>query len=270
MDQRAVDFVRCLRAAGIRVSLAEAQDAFQAMDSVGVFERAIFMEALRATLVKEHKDWAAFDYFFPLFFDQNTPPMVDMTQELSPEQQQMLQQALQSLLGSNEALQRLLDKLQQGQPFSGEELDQMGQHVGLPNANSFYQQSLYDRRMQREAALDQVRDLIEQLMEALREMGMSDAAREEIREMMEANADALAEQLANYTGLSVAERVAEQEPEPKPDVMDMPFQQLTPEEANLVRDEIRRLAVRLRARAALRQRRASDGQLDPKRTIATT
>ena len=91
MDKRTVDFIRCLRAAGVRISLAESEDAFNALDEVGIFQRALFMESLRATLIKEHKDWEAFDHFFPLFFDQNNPPMWDMTQELTSEQQEMLQ-----------------------------------------------------------------------------------------------------------------------------------------------------------------------------------
>jgi uncharacterized protein len=54
MDKRTVDFIRCLRAAGIRISLAETQDALRAMDELGVMDRDSFREGLRTTLVKEH------------------------------------------------------------------------------------------------------------------------------------------------------------------------------------------------------------------------
>ncbi|HLA45863.1 MAG TPA: VWA domain-containing protein, partial [Aggregatilineales bacterium] len=121
--------------------------------------------------------------------------------------------------------------------------------------------------MQRQARLDQVRDLMEQLLEQLREMGMSDEALDEIRDMMESNAEALAEQIANFAGSSIAQNMADREPEAKKDVQDLDFQYLTAEEAEQVREEIRRLAAKLRARAALRQKRAKDGNIDPKRTI---
>lgn len=267
MDKRTVDFIRCLRAAGVRISLAESQDAMRALDEVGLYSKDIFRECLRTTLVKEQQDFTAFDHFFPLFFEQNTPPMWDMSQELTPEQQQQLREALQSLMGDDEALKNLLKHLMEGREFSQDEMDQMAQNTGMQDADSQYQQQWFNRRMQREAALDQLRDLMEQLLEQLRAMGMSEEAIDEIREMMEENAASLAEQIAQYTGLNIAQNMAEKEPDPKQDVQDLNFQHLTPEEAELVRDEIRRLAARLRARASLRQKHTKDGDIDPKQTI---
>jgi hypothetical protein len=267
MDQRTIDFIRCLRAAGIRISLAESQDAMRAVDELGVADRDVFHDTLHTTLIKEHHDDDIFDHFFPLFFDTGTPPMWDMTQELTPEQAAMLQQALQSLTGDNEALQQLMQQLMEGQQFSPEQLDQMGQMAGLFNADNMRHEDWFNRRMQRQARLDQVRDLIEQLLDQLRQMGMSDDALDDIRDMMEANADALAEQIAQFTGSSIADNMTRQPPEPKPDVQDLDFQHLTADEAEQIRQEIRRLAAKLRARAALRQKRAKDGNLDPKRTI---
>jgi uncharacterized protein with von Willebrand factor type A (vWA) domain len=267
MDKRTIEFIRCLRAAGVRISLAESQDAMMAVDTLGVSEREGFRDALRVTLIKDNPDNTAFDHFFPLFFDKNTPPMTDMGEELSPDQMEALREALQALMGDREALQELMRQLMEGRPFSQEELDQMGQQTGLPMADSMYQENWFNRRMQRLANLDQLRDLLDQLMEMLREMGMSDQARQEIRDLMEANAEALAEQLSKYTGSSIAERMSEQEPEARQDVQDLDFQYMTAEQAEQVRDEIRRLAARLRSRAALRQKRANDGQIDPKKTI---
>jgi uncharacterized protein with von Willebrand factor type A (vWA) domain len=49
--------------------------------------------------------------------------------------------------------------------------------------------------------------------------------------------------------------------------MHRPFRRLSEEEADALRDEVRRLAARLRSRAALRHRRGKKGVLDPKATI---
>ncbi len=49
--------------------------------------------------------------------------------------------------------------------------------------------------------------------------------------------------------------------------MNRPFRRLSEEEADALRDEVRRLAARLRSRAALRHRRGKKGVLDPKATI---
>src|SRR5258706_15929449 len=61
--------------------------------------------------------------------------------------------------------------------------------------------------------------------------------------------------------------MAEQEkPEPQ-DLMQTPFQYLSSEDADALRDELKRLAAKLRSRSALRQKRAKDGNPDPKATI---
>ena len=61
MEERMVDFVHALRASGVRVSLAESEDAFRASAFVGVAERSRFQGALRLTLVKEEKDLETFE-----------------------------------------------------------------------------------------------------------------------------------------------------------------------------------------------------------------
>ena len=56
MEDRVVEFIRGLRAAGVRVSLSESIDAMQAIGVLGIQDKDIFRESLRATLVKEHDD----------------------------------------------------------------------------------------------------------------------------------------------------------------------------------------------------------------------
>ncbi len=267
MDKRIVEFIRTLRAAGVRISVAESADAMRAADHIGLFEREEFRNALKTTLVKEHTDGDTFEHFFPLFFDSGAPPMFNMEQELTPEQQQMLQQALQSMMGNQQALQQLLDQLMKGQQLSQEQLDQLGQMTGLPNADGMNQDPYYQRMMQRALGLQQLQELLEQLREQLAEMGMSEEAIDDVMEMMEANRDALAEQLSKYVGSSIAKQMAEQPPEEKPDLMNTPFQYLSSEDVDTLRDEVKRLAARLRSRASLRQKRAKSGKPDPKSTI---
>ncbi len=267
MDKRIVEFIRTLRAAGVRISVAESADAMEAADTIGLVDREIFRDALKTTLVKEHSDWAAFDHFFPLFFDTGAPPMFNMEQELSPDQQDMLQQALQSMMGNMEALRQLLDQMMRGQQMSQEQLDQLGQMTGLPNADSQRQDPYYQRMMQRAMGMQQLQELLEQLEAQLEAMGMSQEAIDDIMQMMEANRDALAEQISKYVGSSIAKQMAEQPPEEKPDLMNTPFQYLSSEDVETLRDEIKRLASRLRSRASLRQKRAKDGKPDPKSTI---
>src|SRR5258708_7173357 len=263
MDKRVVEFIRTLRAAGVRISVAESADAMDAIDELGIFERDLFRSALKTTLVKESTDHPTFEHFFPLFFDTGAPPMFNMEQELTPDQQDMLQQALQSMMGNMEALQQLLQQMMRGQQLSQEQLDQLGQMVGLPNADSQYQDSYYQRMMQRALGMQQLQEMLEQLMEQLQEMGMSDEAIEQIMEMMEANRDALAEQIQKYVGSSIARQMADQPPPEKPDLMNTPVQYVSSEDADALRDELKRLAAKLRSRSPLRQKRPTAGNPHP-------
>jgi uncharacterized protein with von Willebrand factor type A (vWA) domain len=267
MDQRMVDFIRALRAAGVRISLAESQDAMFAVDHVGAYNRDYFRSTLRATLVKENRDQPIFDYFFPLFFSSGQPPMQNIPENLSPQDQQKLQEALRSLAGNMKALKDLLRQLLQGQPFSKEQLEQMADQAGLNQGSEMYQRQWFERRMNHQAGMQQLQDLIEQLLEELREMGMSEAALDELRQQLQENAQGLSEQISQYVGATLAEQMAQQEPQPKPDLLDVPFSQLGQSEVDAIRDEIRRLAARLRSRASLRQKRAHTGELDTRKVM---
>ncbi len=267
MDQRMVNFIRALRAAGVRISLAESQDAMYGVDLVGVTERGYFRSTLKTTLVKESRDQQTFDYYFPLFFGAGTPPMQNIPDQLSPEQQQMLQQALQSLMGNARALQDLMRQMLEGQSFSQDQLEQQARQAGMNNMSDMSQRPWMERRMQRQMGLQELKKLIEQLMQMLEQMGMEPGALDELRQMMQQNAEGLSEQVSQYVGTSLAEQMAQQEPQPKPDLMDVPFSRLTDEEVSNIRDEIRRLAARLRSRAALRQKHAKSGTLDPRKIL---
>jgi uncharacterized protein with von Willebrand factor type A (vWA) domain len=62
-----VSFIAALRAAGIRISVAESIDAMNAVAAVGI-ERAPMQEALAAALIKDEADRPAFDESFNRFF----------------------------------------------------------------------------------------------------------------------------------------------------------------------------------------------------------
>jgi uncharacterized protein with von Willebrand factor type A (vWA) domain len=267
MDKRMVAFIRALRAAGVRISLAESQDAMYGTDAVGVSSKDYFRAALKTTLVKEARDQEKFDQYFPLFFGANSPPMQDIMSQMSPADQKMMQQAMQALQGDMKALQDLLRQLMRGQPFSQEQLDQMSQQSGMNQATDMYQRQWFERRMQRQAGLQQLQQMIEQLIQKLQEMGMDPSQAQELRQMMQENAQGLSEQISQYTGAQLAEQMANREPDPKPDLLDVPFSRLGDEEVDAIRKEIRRLAARLRSRASLRQKRSKDGAPDPRRTM---
>jgi len=267
MQKRMVEFIRALRAAGIRISLAESQDAMFGVEHTGIRDVDTFKNTLKATLVKEHNDQTTFDYFFPLFFSNNKPPLENILDQMTDEQKQMLAEAMQSLMGNMDALRDLLERLMEGRNFTDEELEQMGNMSGLPQGDEMYMRQWFERRMNRQAGLAQLERMLDELLQELSEMGMSDEALAELEAMLRENMMGLSEQISKFVGQSLAEQMADKEPREKPDLLDVPLQHLNSSDIDDIRDEVRRLAARLRTRASLRQKRHKSGQFDPRKTI---
>lgn len=294
MEQRLIDFIAALRAAGVRVSIAESGDAFQSVHLMGVKNREVFQVSLRSTLVKEATDLPIFDELFPLYFGSGGPPLLNALDDLTPEQRRMLAAALRALLErlrqnreqaddsqeqpfgqpqpiSDSQLANLLNLLQMllaGQNPTSDQMDQMGEQVGLSHAHHRYQQPWMERRMRHQLGMDKLDEILEQLWDMLAEMGMSEEAIDELRDMVEANREALAEQVSQHVGKSLAQRAVEEKRPPIDDsLMERPFYALSEEDRDALREQTRRLAAQLRSRAALRQKRGKVGTLDVKKTI---
>jgi uncharacterized protein with von Willebrand factor type A (vWA) domain len=268
MDDRIIRFVSALRAGGVRISLAESADAFQAVDMLGVQEREAFRLSLRATLVKDAASLPTFDELFPLFFDSADPqqPMFDATQEMSPEEAQMLAQMLKQF---GEQLRKMLEKLLRGDQLNQQELDQLAQMTGLNRAQDMQYRDWYAQRMMRALRFKEVQAALREIMELLAKMGMSKQRLDQMQQLIQANQQALQEQVNRFAGQKIAENMSEAEPDDAnvDDLMDRPFRALSDREMDVLRKEVRRLANRLRSRIALRQKRAKSGQLDAKATI---
>lgn len=266
MEDRIVRFISALRGGGVRVSLAESADALRAVEALGIQERDRFRLALRATLVKDAGDLPTFDELFPLFFGSGeAPPLLNLAQDLSPEEISMIAEALRQF---SRRLREMLEKLLRGEALSQRELEQLGQMVGLNRADDLRQREWLARRMAQALRFREVQEALRQLMELLAQMGMNKQRLEQLRQLLQANQQALMEQLRQHAGQRIAENMAERRAEAGiDDLLDRPFNALSDSDMARLRREIRRLAALLRSRIALRQKRARSGQLDAKATI---
>jgi uncharacterized protein len=272
MDQRMVEFVAGLRAAGVRVSLAESADAFRAIQELGIQDRELFRSALRTTLVKDSTDTPEFERLFPIYFGSGGPPVFDPNRELSSDDMQMLKDALKDMLGDDNKLRQLMRYMLEGMNPSKEELDQLGKRAGVPMARHSYQQQWLTRRMLKQLGMDEeFEQLMAQLIEKLQEMGMSPESLQRIGQIAEENLKRLEEQFEQYVGSQIAQNAAKDARERRPlhttDLMQRSFSTLSEREIADLRLQVRRLAAQLRSRAALRQRHGKRGTLDAKRTL---
>jgi len=153
MDERVVQFIAGLRAAGVRISLAESQDAFRAVSHLGVAEREAFRSGLRATLIKEHAAGPLFDKLFPMYFSSGGPPLIPPREALTPDQQKMLEAAMRALAGD---LSRLLQMLASGQGPSREDMERLARQSGGGRPGRPENQPWLTREMLRRMGLEQV------------------------------------------------------------------------------------------------------------------
>ncbi len=266
MEQRIIDFIAGLRTAGVRVSIAESADAFRAVEALGVQDRERFRVALRATLVKEPQDVPTFEQLFPLFFGSDAPPpMGSAAEELGPDDLERLAEAIRQFSGRlREMLQRLLN----GEPLTGEELDQLGELVGLRHADHPALSDWMAQRMLRTLGMPQVQGALQELWQMLDQLGMNRQTLEQLQQLVQGNMDAMEQQVQRFAGFNIARNMAEEgRPEAGADLMNRPFRYLSDAEAAELRKQVRRMAAMMRSRLALRQRRGKTGVLDAKATI---
>jgi uncharacterized protein with von Willebrand factor type A (vWA) domain len=267
MESRILQLIAALRASGVRVSLAESAEAFSAVDLMGIQHREHFRLSLRTTLVKDMRDLPIFDKLFPLFFGSGQPPMMggNPTDDMTPEEAQMFADALRQFA---ESLRQRMERLMNGEQLSREELDALGQMVGLNQMDDLRYQEWMAQRMMRALEFPEVRQALRELMEQLQQMGMSKERLEQIREQIRQNLQGLEQQIKQFAGERIAENLSEQPPSEGVDnLMNRPFQALSDADKKILQREVKRLAAALRTRIALRQKRAKTGQLDPKTTI---
>ena len=137
----------------------------------------------------------------------------------------------------------------------------------MPGGDEMYMRSWFERRLKRQAGLPQLERMLDDLLEELAALGMSEEALASLEEMLRENMQSLSEQISQHVGATLAQQMAEREPRETPDLLDVPLQRLGSGDMEDLREEVRRLAARLRTRAALRQKRAKSGIFDPRKTI---
>src|SRR5688572_14663775 len=186
MESRILQLIAALRASGVRVSLAESAEAFSAVDLMGIQDREQFRVSLRATLIKDQKDIPTFEKLFPLFFGNGQPPSMggDPRDDMTPEEAQMLADALRQF---GENLRERMERLMNGEQLSREELESLGQMVGLNQAENLQYQQWMAERMKRAMAFPEVQKAMRELMEQLAQMGMTRERIEQIRQMVQQN-----------------------------------------------------------------------------------
>ena len=266
MEERILKFIAALRASGVRISLAESVDAFRAVDNLGVKDREAFRICLQATLVKDAGSLPIFEELFPIFFGSSEdPPMVNLSDDLTPEEARLMAEALRRF---NDNLRKMLEKLMRGEALNEQDLKRLASLVGLNQAENMRFREWMVQRMKLALRFREVQEAVNELAELLKAMGMNRERADQLRQLLFSNQQALEEQMRQYAGQRIAENMSHRSPEEGLEsLMNRPFSSLSDRDMDRLRKEVQRLATALCTRVALRQRRARNGQLDAKATI---
>jgi uncharacterized protein with von Willebrand factor type A (vWA) domain len=265
MQKKILEFTNILRKSGIRVSTAEAIDAFSALDELSIDDRGVFRDALRSTMVKRGEEVPVFDQLFELFWSGFYDSLRDTFGE-----------AIQGLDASGLDLEDLLRQIaEQLQNMQGEigdlselaramltaDLGQLEQLIreaasqaGVGRIENFLQVGFFSRRaleqMNLDAAGQQLRDLAARLEEA----GMSPEEVAALRALIDERE--LQQQNHDYMEKFRRETLLEKS-----------FYHLTEEEIRKMREVVERLAQRIKNILSIRRRRLKRGKLDLHQTL---
>jgi uncharacterized protein with von Willebrand factor type A (vWA) domain len=125
------------------------------------------------------------------------------------------------------------------------------------------------RRAMRDMQFDHLDQLLQKLLEQLREAGVNEEALQQLAQEARENQQVLAELIGQEVGAGMRRRQIEEQPQRRSDeeLIDRPFESLSEQEKDDLHGIVTKLAAQLRSRAALRWRRSSRGTLDAKATI---
>lgn len=254
MQHTLEQFFRALRAADVRVSPAEAIDATRAVAVTGFTDRALFKDALCATLAKSAEEVERFDAAFEAFFDRDrleAPPPQAPLNEAEAEQvaESPLAQAL--LEGDSAALQQSMEAAAQA--------------AGVADIRLTTQRSRLTRRLLEEMGLEEIEAII------ARARRLPDGQGEALADRLEAGRARLFDQARSYVQRQhdlYAAASAQELREERLAVKQLNADGgVAPADYALMQQLVRRMARRLATKYARRRRAAQKGHLDVRKTL---
>ena len=273
MQQKIVEFGNLLRKSGVRVSVAEAIDAFDALDRLSLDEREVFKDALRASMVKKSDDIPTFDQLFDLywsgFYDElrqsfeqaagGLPEGIDL-ETLMERLQEMLSQMSAEDIDLNDLARALLTM----------DLDQLEQMIreaaegaGANRIENMLQVGFFTRRILEQMDAQGALGQLEALAQRLREAGMGDDEVNALLEHLGRIQEALRKSVRNFTERELQKQNLDyMEKFRRESLLEKSFYNLTEEEIRQMREVVNRLAQRIKNVLSIRRRRLKRGKLD--------
>lgn len=278
MQKKIIEFTNLLRKSGIRVSVAEGIDAFNALDELSLDDREVFKDALRAAMVKRGDEIGTYDELFDLFwsgfYDNLKGAFGDMEGDLS-EMGIDLEQLLQQLAEMMQEMDGDLDLSELAQALLTQDLSQLenmiraaAEEAGTGRIENMLQVGFFSRRTTEQLGLEGAQQDLEALMDRMRAQGMGDEAIQQMQELIRKLMETVRRSVRNFTERELQQQNHNYMEKFRREMLtEKSFYHLTEDEIQKMREVVTRLAQRIKNILSIRKKRLKRGKLDLHQTL---
>jgi hypothetical protein len=279
MQRKVIEFTNLLRKSGIRVSVAEGIDTFQALDELSMDDREIFKDAMRSAMVKRGDEISTYDELFDLYWSGFYDGLKDAFGDMASEMGQMgidleeLMRQLAEMMGQMNAEDMDLGDL--AKALLTQDLNQLEQMIrqaaeaaGAQRIENMLQIGFFSRRTSEQMDLEGAGQQLEDLAQRLEEMGLSPEQAEAMRELIRKLQETMRRSVRNFVERELQQQNHDyMEKFRKEMLTEKSFYHLTEEEIKKMREVVNRLAQRIKNILSIRKKRLKRGKLDLHTTL---
>lgn len=278
MQKKIIEFTNLLRKSGIRVSVAEGIDAFNALDELSLDDREVFRDALRAAMVKRGDEIPTYDELFDLFwsgfYDNLRDAFGDMEGQLGDmgiDLQQLLAQLAQML----ENMDGDMDLGELAQAMLTQDLSQLenlirqaAEQAGTQRIENMLQVGFFSRRTTEQLGMEGAQEQLEALADRMRAQGMGEEAIEQMQELIRKLMETVRRSVRNFVERELQQQNHNYMEKFRREMLtEKSFYHLTEEEIGKMREVVARLAQRIKNILSIRKKRLKRGKLDLHQTL---
>lgn len=278
MQKKVIAFTNLLRKSGIRVSVAEGIDAFNALDELSLDDREIFRDALRTAMVKRGDDIPAYDELFELFwsgFYDNLRQAFDQMEGQLGEVGIDLDQLLRQLAEMMKDMDGDLDLSELARALLTQDLSQLenlirqaAEEAGTGRIENMLQVGFFSRRTAEQMGLEGASQELESLVERMRAMGMGEDQIQQLQELMRKLMETVRRAVRTFTERELQQQNHNYMEKFRREMLtEKSFYHLTEDEIVRMREVVARLAQRIKNILSIRKKRLKRGKLDLHQTL---
>jgi uncharacterized protein with von Willebrand factor type A (vWA) domain len=278
MQKKIIEFTNLLRKSGIRVSVAEGIDAFNALDELSLDDRDVFRDALRSAMVKRGDEIATYDELFDLFWSGFYDNLRDAFGDMEGDLGEMgidLEQLLSQLAEMMQNMDGDLDLGELAQALLTQDLSQLenmirqaAEQAGTERIENMLQVGFFSRRTTEQLGMEGAAQELEGLAERMRAQGMGDEAIAQMQELIKKLMETVRRSVRNFTERELQQQNHNYMEKFRREMLtEKSFYHLTEDEILRMREVVTRLAQRIKNILSIRKKRLKRGKLDLHQTL---